>query len=60
MKFERIQPGHIVCREREVLNIENLAHVDLIPKHEFWFAGLPLKLKSGSGSPFRGVAICPK
>lgn len=51
------QPAHIVCREREILNIENLAQVDMIPSHEFWFVGLPLKIKSGSGSPFRGVAI---
>jgi kynurenine formamidase len=54
------QPAHIVCREREILNIENLAQVDLIPSHEFWFVGLPLKIKGGSGSPFRGVAIVPK
>jgi kynurenine formamidase len=54
------QPAHIVCREREILNIENLAQVDLIPSHEFWFVGLPLKINGGSGSPFRGVAIVPK
>jgi kynurenine formamidase len=54
------QPAHIVCREREILNMENLAQVDMIPAHEFWFIGLPLKIKDGSGSPFRGVAIVPK
>lgn len=53
----RAQPAHIVCREREILNIENLANVDRIPAHAFWFVGLPLKIKGGSGSPFRGVAI---
>ncbi len=53
----KIQPAHIVCREREILNIENLANVDLIPKHEFWFVGLALKFRNGTGSPFRGVAI---
>jgi kynurenine formamidase len=51
------QPAHIVCREREILNIENLANVDRIPSHSFWFVGLPLKIRAGSGSPFRGVAI---
>lgn len=35
-----MQPAHIVCREREILNIENLANVDLIPRHDFWFVGL--------------------
>jgi kynurenine formamidase len=54
------QPAHIVCRERKILNMENLAQVDMIPAHEFWFIGLPLKIKDGSGSPFRGVAFVPK
>ncbi|CAL1516299.1 Kynurenine formamidase [Chitinophaga sp. MM2321] len=54
------QPAHIVCREREILNMENLAQVDMIPGHEFWFLGLPLKIKGGSGSPFRCVAIIPE
>ena len=53
----KVQPAHIVCREREILNIENLAHVDLIPSHAFWFVGLPLKLRGATGSPFRAVAI---
>ncbi|NLG48843.1 MAG: cyclase family protein, partial [Chloroflexi bacterium] len=53
----KIQPAHIVCREREILNMENLAHVDLIPSHEFWYVGLPLKLHDGTGSPLRAVAI---
>lgn len=54
------QPAHIVCREREILNMENLAHIDLIPSREFWFIGLPLKIKGGSGSPFRGIAVVPE
>lgn len=53
----RVQPAHIVCREREILNIENLANVDQIPSHRFWFVGLPLRIRGGSGSPFRGVAL---
>jgi kynurenine formamidase len=53
----KVQPAHMVCREREILNIENLANVDRIPKHSFWFCGLPLKLRDGTGSPFRGVAM---
>jgi len=53
----RVQPAHIVCREREILNIENLNNLDKIAAHQFWFVGLPLKIKGGSGSPFRSVAI---
>jgi kynurenine formamidase len=59
VKNVREQPAHIVCREREILNIENLANVDRIPAHEFWYVGLPLKFRNGTGSPFRGVAIVP-
>jgi kynurenine formamidase len=53
----KVQPAHIVCREREILNIENLANVDQIPAHSFWFIGLPLRFRNGTGSPFRGVAL---
>lgn len=51
------QPAHIVCREREILNMENLMNIDKIPKHSFWFVGLPLKFRAGTGSPMRAVAI---
>ena len=59
VKVVMVQPAHIVCRERRILNIENLANVDLIPSHEFWYVGLPLKFRGATGSPFRGVAIVP-
>ncbi len=53
----RVQPAHIVCREREILNMENLRNIDKIPTHEFFFVGLPLKFLDGTGSPMRAVAI---
>ncbi len=52
-----VQPAHIMCRERGILNIESLRNIDLIPKREFFFVGLPLKIKNGCGSPIRAVAI---
>ncbi len=52
-----IQPAHIMCRERGILNMESLRNIDLIPKREFFFVGLPLKIKNGCGSPIRAVAI---
>jgi len=55
----KVQPAHIVCREREILNMENMANIDRIPSHEFWFVGLPLKLHDATGSPIRAVAITP-
>ena len=60
VKTVRVQPAHIVCREREILNIENLGRVDLVPKHEYFFVGLPLKIKGASGSPIRAIAITEK
>ena len=52
-----IQPVHMMCRERGVLNIESLRNIDLIPKRAFTFVGLPLKIKNGCGSPIRAVAL---
>ncbi|HEV8637320.1 MAG TPA: cyclase family protein [Chloroflexota bacterium] len=53
----KVQPAHMVCRERRILNLENLANVDRIPGHAFWFVGLPLKLGGATGSPIRAVAL---
>ena len=60
VKEIRVQPMHIVCREREILNMENVANIDKIPKHEFWFIALPLKLYNATGSPIRAVALVRK
>ena len=53
----RVQPAHMMCRERGILNMENLANVHRIPKRSFTFIGLPLKIRNGAGSPIRAVAI---
>jgi kynurenine formamidase len=50
-----IQPVHMMCRERGVLNIESLRNIDLIPKRAFTFVGLPLKIRNGCGSPGRST-----
>lgn len=52
-----VQPVHMMCRERGVLNIENLRNIDLIPRRTFTFVGLPLKIRNGCGSPIRAVAL---
>jgi hypothetical protein len=48
-------PVHMMCRERGVLNVENLRNVDRIPRRTFTFIGLPLKVRNGCGSPIRAV-----
>lgn len=37
--------------------IENLANIDLLPPKDFLILSLPLKIKGGSGSPARVVAL---
>ena len=47
----------MMCRERGVLNVENLRNIDLIPNRSFTFVGLPLRIRNGCGSPIRAVAL---
>lgn len=49
---------HKICGETGVTHYENLTHLDqLVGKGLFTFIGLPLKIKSGTGSPVRAVAL---
>jgi kynurenine formamidase len=64
---ESVNPGHpddkkflvhVMCRKMGMIHMENLANLDkLIGKKEFTFCGFPLKIKDGSGSPVRAVAM---
>jgi kynurenine formamidase len=40
-----------------VTHIENLCNLDKIIGKRFTFVGLPLKIRKGTGSPMRAVAI---
>lgn len=48
---------HPVLLEKQVLIVENLCHLDQLPDF-FLFLALPLKIRDGSGSPVRAVALC--
>jgi len=50
-------PAHQVCKERDMLNTENLVVPKRLVGRRFTFIGLPLKLKGGTGSPIRAVAM---
>ena len=52
----RTQPIHPVVLEKQVLIIENLCNLDQLPDF-FLFLALPLKIREGSGSPLRAVAL---
>lgn len=50
-------PMHEVLRDRNLMHIENLCNLDKVVNKRFTFIGFPLKIRNGTGSPFRAVAI---
>lgn len=50
-------PAHDVCAEYEMINIENMANIDTVVGKRFTLSAFPLKLRDGTGSPIRPVAI---
>ncbi|MFQ6110484.1 MAG: cyclase family protein [Nitrospinota bacterium] len=50
-------PAHSVCRDNDILNIENLMNLDKVAGRRFIFCGLPLQIQGGTGSPIRAVAL---
>jgi kynurenine formamidase len=49
--------GHLVCGEYDISNSENLCNLDKLVNKRFLYFGLPLKIRAGSGSPIRAVAL---
>lgn len=49
--------GHAVCGEYHITNTENLCNLRELIGRRFLFFGLPLKIREGSGSPVRAVAL---
>lgn len=50
-------PAHQVCREKQTLNTENLGDLSPVAGKRFIYIGFPLKIRDGSGSPIRAVAL---
>jgi len=50
-------PAHQVCKERSITNTENMANLGEVAGERFTYIGLPLKIREGTGSPVRAVAI---
>jgi kynurenine formamidase len=50
-------PCHVICRELQRHNTENLANIEEVAARGFTYCGLPLKIRDGTGSPIRAVAI---
>ncbi|KHF41217.1 cyclase family protein [Halalkalibacter okhensis] len=49
--------GHLVCREYQITNTENLCNLGEIVNKRFLYIGLPLKIRNGTGSPIRAIAL---
>lgn len=49
--------GHAVCGQYGMTNTENLANLDKVVGKRFLYIGLPLKIREGTGSPVRAVAL---
>ncbi|KNF07032.1 putative metal-dependent hydrolase [Gottschalkia purinilytica] len=49
--------GHLVCGEYNITNTENLCNLDKVVNKRFLYMGLPLKIRGGTGSPIRAVAL---
>lgn len=50
--------AHNICGERKMTHMEGLNNLDrVVGKGRFTFVGFPLKLRGGSGSPIRAVAL---
>jgi len=57
MWYDKTYPCHSVCAERKVTHIENLCNLDKVVGRRFTFIMLPLKIRKGTGSPIRAIAL---
>lgn len=52
--------GHWICGKYGMTNTENLRNLDKLVGKRFLYMGLPLRIRAGSGSPIRAVALIEK
>jgi kynurenine formamidase len=57
MYYDKTYPCHTICAKRRITHIENLCNLDKLVGKRFTFIALPLKIRKGTGSPIRPVAI---
>jgi kynurenine formamidase len=48
---------HMVCRELGMIHMEGLANLEAVVGRRFLFCGFPLRIRDGTGSPIRAVAV---
>ena len=50
-------PVHMMCRREHITHYENLANLAAVVGRRFAFFGFPLRIRAGTGSPVRAVAM---
>ncbi len=55
--ISRTYPVHMMCRANAITHYENLCNLDQLVNRRFTFMGFPLRIRGGTGSPVRAVAI---
>jgi kynurenine formamidase len=55
--LSRTYPVHMMCRASGITHYENLANLDAVVGRRFTFIGFPLRIRAGTGSPVRAVAV---
>jgi kynurenine formamidase len=57
--ISKTYPCHMMCRAEGITHFENLANLDRVAGRAFTFIGFPLRIRAGTGSPVRAVAVVP-
>lgn len=57
MWYDKTYPCHTTCAERHITHVENLCNLNKLIGKRFTFICLPLKIRKGTGSPVRAVAV---
>jgi kynurenine formamidase len=55
--ISKTYPCHMMCRAEGITHFENLANLDRVVGRRFTFIGFPLRIRAGTGSPVRAVAV---
>jgi kynurenine formamidase len=55
--ISKTYPVHMMCRATGITHFENLANLDRVVGRRFTFVGFPLRIRAGTGSPVRAVAV---
>jgi kynurenine formamidase len=55
--ISRTYPVHMMCRASGITHYENLANLGAVAGRRFTFVGFPLRIRAGTGSPVRAVAV---